>query len=248
MGPLLSSLVDLQLVETQLRQKRKKLKKGQQLIQAQEQRIKQHEGALQAKYEEIKLTRLQYGKLEMELKVREERITKLRVALNTARTNKDYSTILTQMNTDKAGKSKLEDQILTLMTQLDTDQLTCRDLEKSIEQEKARLAEVIGEVQSSQKLVQCELDLLIHKRQKVGSQVPAKELSMFERLADRFDGQVLAEVEQLNGRRGDHSCGGCYMSITLESVNALMTHDDVIACPNCGRILVLNLKANQQPA
>jgi len=35
------------------------------------------------------------------------------------------------------------------------------------------------------------------------------------------------------------SCGGCFMGITSECVNLLMTKDDIIRCPNCTRILVL---------
>jgi len=34
-------------------------------------------------------------------------------------------------------------------------------------------------------------------------------------------------------------CGGCFMGITAECVNLLMTKDDIIRCPNCTRILFL---------
>ncbi len=46
-------------------------------------------------------------------------------------------------------------------------------------------------------------------------------------------------VEQ-EGKSAAFSCGGCFMGIPAESVNVLMTRDDIIRCPNCTRILVLS--------
>ena len=65
MGPILTALVNLQAIENELRKARKKLKKGQQQIAIQQQRITQLEAAHQAKKEEIKLTRLQADRLEL---------------------------------------------------------------------------------------------------------------------------------------------------------------------------------------
>ena len=52
-------------------------------------------------------------------------------------------------------------------------------------------------------------------------------------------GHAVALIEQQQGKNGAYSCGGCFMGITAESVNLLMTKDDIIRCPNCTRILVL---------
>jgi hypothetical protein len=247
MGPVLSSLVNLQVIELNLRLEKKKLKKIHNSVAYQQQHIEQLKAALNAKHEEIKLTRLHYSKLELELKSQEEEISKYRLALNTAKTNKDYSAVLTQINTKKADKSKLEDQILALMNQIDNDQVACREIEGAIESESEKLVQVVEQSEEKKEAIEADISRLSDKRQELTKDVPAKELAFFERLAQRYDGEVLAEITQVNGRKGDHSCGGCYMTITLESVNALMTKDEVIYCPNCGRILVLDLQPQQQP-
>jgi len=248
MDQVTSSLVNLQAIESRLRKTRKKLKKGQQILLKQEHHIKQLEAAQVAKHEEIKLTRLQHGKLELELRSREDEISRLRVALNNAKTNKDYSAILTRINTDKASQSKLEDQILALMTQIENDHATTRQIEEDIATEKARYVDIRQEIQQEQKTVQAEINELSEQYKEAAKIVPAKLLTLFERLAGHFEGEVLAVVERLNGVRGDYCCGGCFMSIPLESVNSLMTRDDVIICTNCGRILVLDKNPHQQPA
>jgi len=47
-------------------------------------------------------------------------------------------------------------------------------------------------------------------------------------------------VDNQESQTKAYTCGGCFMGITTESVNVLMTKDDIIRCPNCTRILVLS--------
>ena len=247
MGPILSSLVTLQGVEGELRKTQKNLKKIQQVVLRQQHLITQLQNALIAKRNEIKLTRMQHDRLELELRTREDEITKSRIVLNQARTNKDYSAILTRINTQKADKSKLEDQILSLMGQIDTDQSALREIETKINVEQQKLDELERQSQEKQQAAQKSLDDLLKQRQEASIHVPGEQRDLFERLAERYDGEVLAQVERSENRRSEQTCGGCFMSIPLEIVNALMSRDDVQVCANCGRILVLDMNPKQQP-
>jgi uncharacterized protein len=245
MGLILSSLVDLQAIENQVRRTEKELRKGQRQVKQQQCRIEHLQATIRANQEEIKLARMQYDKLELDLKVREERIAHMRVALNSAKTNKEYSTVLTGINTDKADNAKLEDQILALITHIDSDQAACKEIEENISQESEKLKIVCEDVEKRQKVTNAELEKQLEQRREVYQKVPAKFGVMFDRLAERYDGEVLAAISQLNGGRGDYSCGGCYMKVPLEVANSLMTRDDVIICPTCGRILVLDKNPKQ---
>lgn len=239
MGPILSGLLELQRVDLELREAKKKLRKGQKAVLRQHHLIDQLNNAHQAKKEEIKLSRVQADGLELELKTDENEISKLRVALNTAKTNKDYSAILTRINTDKVDKSKLEDQILAIMSQIENDETECREIEENTktQQEKRIELERIAEERSKQ--IKIEVEALEKKWQGSAQDVPEKELSLFERLADSFDGEVLVEIIEPKSRRGVCTCGGCFMTVPLEIVNALLTKDEVITC-DCGRILMLS--------
>jgi predicted nucleic acid-binding Zn-ribbon protein len=239
MGPVLSSLVELQSVETRLRQAEQKLKRTRRAVTRQELQIARLKEALAARHEDIRLTRLHYDRIELDLRSREAEIAKLRVALNTARTNKDYSAILTRINTDKADSSKLEDQCLQLMSQIEADQAQSKLLQAEIAQEEQKLAGIRTETDSKSAQLEVEVNQLRHEHEQAASHVPPKERSMFRRLAERYDGEVLAVIEEQN-RRGDYICSGCYIKVTLECVNALMTRDEMFNCPNCGRILVLD--------
>ena len=249
MGPIIRSLIHLQEIEQNLRATQTRLDNSQQSVKRLVHAIAQLQSSRAAKHEEIKLTRLQYGKYETDLKSEEEEISRLRVALNTAKTNRDYSAILTKINTDKVDKSKLEDRILSLMSQVDTDQAVCQEIETEIETTQKKLNDLRAANEEKENKFRQDIQDLQSQRQDAFAHIPEKVRMLFAKLADRYGGEVLAEiVKQRAGRKTEQSCGGCFMSIPLELVNTLMTKDEVITCPSCGRIIVLDLNSSPPPA
>ena len=69
--------------------------------------------------------------------------------------------------------------------------------------------------------------------------IPPDMLEIFKRVAETYDGEALAVIDKQQGKTETYTCGGCFMGVTAESVNLLMTKDDIVRCPNCTRILVL---------
>jgi len=120
MGPVLDGLVKLQSVENRLGAEKAKLSRCRRNVVIQENLIRSLQNALEAKKEEIQLTKVQFDRLELELKSRDDTIGKLRASLNIAKTNKEYAAVLTQLNTTKADNSKIEAQSLELRIWMST--------------------------------------------------------------------------------------------------------------------------------
>jgi len=240
MGPILNGLIKLQSVENRLRAAKAKLARSRRSVVIQENQIRSLQNALEAKKEELQLTKVQSNRLELELKTRDEEVSKLRAALNTAKTNKEYAAVLTQLNTTRADNSKIENQILELMKIVETDEAECENVRKQIEEQKQQLEQTRKVSEASAAEHEKEIATIQAEWNEVAKTVPAEPLKVFKRVAETYDGQAVAEIEEQDGRRGAFSCGGCFMGITAESVNLLLTHDEIIRCPNCTRILVLN--------
>ena len=246
MGPIIRSLIHLQNVEQNLRVNQTLLENSQQSVKRLVHAVVQLQSSLSAKHEEIKLTRLQNSKYELDLKVEDEELSRLRVQLNTAKTNRDYSAILTKINTDKVDKSRLEDRILTLMGQVENDQAVCKEIETEIQDTEKKLGVLKIANENKETKFRHDIQNLQNQQQEAFTQIPEQTRMSFVKLADRYDGEVLAQIIQKRmGRRTEHSCGGCFMSIPLELANTLMTKDEVIPCPSCGRIIVLELTEPQ---
>ncbi len=238
MGPVLDGLVKLQSVENRLGAEKAKLSRCRRNVVIQENLIRSLQNALEAKNEEVQLTKVQFDRLELELKSRDETIGRLRASLNTARTNKEYAAVLTQLNTTKADNSKIETQSLDLLKVMEVDEAECKDIHVQIDEQKDTLEQTRKESESLAAEYQVEIDKIQAEWNEVAQAVPADSLDTFNRVAETYDGQAVATIEQQDGK-GAYSCGGCFMAITAESVNMLMTKDDIIRCPNCTRILLL---------
>ncbi|MCH8216061.1 MAG: hypothetical protein IH892_04740 [Planctomycetes bacterium] len=241
MSSLLSGLTKLQSVESRLRAAKAKLARCRRSVVLQENRIRSEQNALEAKKEEVQLTKLQSDRLELELRSRDAEIAKLRAALNGAKTNKEYASLLTLLNTNKADNSKLETQILELMKDIEIDQAECDKILATIDQQKAQLDKVRHEAEVASVKLEEEVIAMQAEWDDAARDIPAEFLETFNRVADTYDGEAVVEVDtQHSSKTSSYSCGGCFMSVTAECVNQLMTKDEIVRCSNCTRILVLS--------
>ena len=239
MGPILHGLTKLQSVENRLRAAKAKLARCRRTVILQENQVRSLQNALETKKEEIQLTKVQCDRMELELKSRDEQIIKLRAALNTAKTNKEYAALLTQLNTSKADNSKIETQVLELMKDIEADQAESEDIRQQIDEQKQNLEQTRTQSDASATKHEAEIEQIQAEWDQVAKTIPAESLEIFRRVAETYDGQAVVGVEQQEGKTPIYSCGGCFMNIAAECVNLLMTKDDIIRCPNCTRILVL---------
>ena len=240
MGPVLNGLIKLQSVENRLRIEKSKLTRCRRNVIIQENQIRSFQNSLEAKKEEVQLSRVQFDRLELELKSRDESIAKLRASLNTAKTNKEYAAVLTQLNTTKADNSKIEAQSLELLKSIEADEAECQEILDQIEEKKKHLEQLRTDAEIMAGKLQVEIDKIQAEWDEVAKTIPEKPLEIFKRVTETYDGQAVTAIDQEGGKKGAYSCGGCFMGLTAESVNLLMTKDDIIRCPNCTRILVLS--------
>lgn len=239
MGPVLHGLVKLQSIENRLRAAKSKMSRCRRNVIFQENQVRVLQSELEAKTEEIKHTKLQCDRLELELNSREENIAKLRSALNSAKSNKEYSAILTQMNTSKADNSKIETQVLDLYKIIEADEQHCEEIRGKIAEEKEKLEQVRKDSEKKAQGYEEEISKIEKEWHEESKELPPETLETFKRVADTYDGEALAFMEKQDG--GDtYSCGGCFMGLRLDIYNQLITKDDIIRCPNCTRILVLH--------
>ena len=239
MGPILNGLIKLQSVENRLRAAKAKLTRSRRSVIIQENQVRSLQSALEAKKEELQLTKVQSSRLELELKSRDEEVSKLRAALNTSKSNKEYAAVLTQLNTTRADNTKIENQILDLMKAVETDEAECENIRKQIEEHKQQLEQTRKTSEAAAVDQEAEIRKIQAEWNEAAKAIPAEPLKVFKRVAETYDGEAVAQVDLQEGRHGTYSCGGCFMGITAESVNLLMTRDEIIRCPNCTRILVL---------
>ncbi len=246
MATTLEALHHLQDIELQLSAIKQKLSSKQRSVRAHTHRLNSLAEDIATQHENVQRQQAEADRLDLEVKSREAEVAKLRTALNTARTNKEYAAILTQINTDKADNAKLEDRILQILAKVDEMRTEAKKLDEQREQEMRRLAQLQNEHEALQRETESKVHRLQAEREEAADGVPPTVLQTFERVAERYDGEAMAIVVRTNPRREEFICQGCNMTVTLEKVNALITRDDVQQCQTCGRILYLEEAPTRQ--
>ncbi len=240
MGQLIQALLNLQAVESDLAHVKGKLRLRQRAVTSQENHIVKLRSDWDSLHNQANERKMAADGLELELKTREEQVTKLRKDLNTAKTNKEYASILTQINTIKADNSKVEEETLKIMQEIDGIKTESDQIKQQLEEEEKRLEEIRKQSDEEIEKLSTMMAELEAKRSEAAKDVPAKELTVFKRMAEQYSGDAMAVIEE-HGKRPPFSyiCGGCFMSLNAEHANALSSRDEIRNCDNCGRILYL---------
>lgn len=244
MGATLDALHQLQNIETRLRSLREQIESKRRAVEARKRRLATLERETADTHEQIRKAQAEADRLELQRKTHEGHIAKLREALNQAKTNKEYAALLTQLNTDKANATKVEDQVLAALTRVDELKKGEQENRAKLQVERERLSEMEKQAADLEASLADQLRSLQAQREAATDGVPPQILQLFERACEKHDGEAMAVIERTHPKRGEYTCSGCNMSLTLETINALQSNgDEVRICQTCSRILYLDAPA-----
>lgn len=189
----------------------------------------------QAKLEASKLQLKQIEsdrkRLELEVESRKQQIEKYALQQFQTKKNEEYRALATEIDGCKAAIVGLEDQQLELMEKAET-----------VQKEVAAATDVANQ---ARKEVDAQMKDLADREQALSRQRSELEAGYDELEAAVSDESVLARYKRLRKQRGDrtvvgieHSvCGGCHMKLPVQIVVSCQGAQELICCPNCGRIL-----------
>lgn len=244
MGATLDALYRLQSIESQLRSVREQVEAKNRRLAGEQRRLSTLQQQITDTRHVITRAQSEADSLELERKTHEAHIAKLREALNQAKSNKEYAAILTQLNTDKADALRLEDRVLTALGKIDEQKKKLAELQGSLDREKGRLAEMQQDKSELEGKLAHEMKELESQREEAAGAIGPETLLIFERACEQHDGEAMAMVGRVHPKRAEYICTGCHMSLPLEHINVLQTRDEVQLCPNCMRILCLDIPAS----
>lgn len=240
MGSRLQSLRDLQAIEQQIADIRRQIQQKERLADAQRKRAEAAAATLETERSDIRRAQTDFDAIDLEIKSRGTNVAKLREQLNRTRTNKEYAALLEQLNNEKADCNRVEQRGMELMTRIDERRQALTQHETTTQNEQNRLAELLAQLEQTRSLYAGRLAQLGAERETAAAALDGPTRALFDRLSERYEGEVLAEVQKPNPRRDEYICGGCNIALRAEVYNALRVRGDVLTCRACGRILFLD--------
>ncbi len=246
MGQTLDALHRLQEVEREIVRLRGEKADRERAVAVAQRLLRQLDEQMVGKKSELQQHQLKAQRLESEIRMHDEHVAKLRQTLNTTRTTREYAAVLTEINTEKADSSKIEEQALEALQGVDQVKAELTQFE----QQRSGLVERIDRAKAAlERFTEQNKDQwqdLEKRKGELSGDIPGETLTRFERVAEYHEGDAMATVLRPHPKRDEFVCGGCHMTITTETVNALMGRDELQTCNNCGRILYLQVEAQRE--
>jgi len=181
----------------------------------------------------------QYKALELELKTRDAHIEKLRTAQQATRNNREYQALLVEISTQKVDRTKVEEQALRLLEQIERVGAEVAGLTTQVSGEKQKLADAESQIGDRVAELQSKIEQVRPARDAAAAGIPRDILEQFNRLAERYDGEAMASITKPHPRREEYSCSACNMDIVPDIYNRLHSRDAVVHCPSCRRMLFI---------
>jgi len=182
--------------------------------------------------EEVKNIKLSLSKKELELKEKEETISKYDAQLMQVKTNKEYSALQHEIATIKSDNSLLEEDIITFLDEVQKaetvatqEQSVLSELEKEFDRVKKELEEKVKENA-------IRIDELKAKKITLSQNVDGEVLAIYEKIVKARTGIALSEIK-------NESCGACQMRLRPQITNEVLLGKKIVQCESCSRILYI---------
>jgi predicted nucleic acid-binding Zn-ribbon protein len=168
--------------------------------------------------------------LESELQDIKEKIEKYKRQLNDVKTNKEYSSLLKEIDDTNTRIDSLEEEIIGEM-------LTADDIEKEIKAASTKAEEVQKELSKKKENIfqgknkaEEKLKDLETERENLLPKISSDQIRLYKQISKTKNGIVLSPVTE-------EFCTMCHMRVRPQMVNELIAGTQIITCENCGRIL-----------
>ena len=194
--------------------------------------VTQKEGKFNLLKDECHRLRIDSDKTDQEIRSKEDKIKKLEIQLNTAKSNDEFQVLRDQITKLKEEVGECEEKRLELLSKIEQLQEELKRLEEESKEAQTDLR--IAENETTEEVAQINqrLNELELKRKNVKEAVDHKYLAQYDRVLERHRDRALVAVE-------GNICQGCYMSVTPQMINMLILGEEIVQCKSCQRILYM---------
>ncbi len=226
----LETLVALQHAETEILSIERDLAGVDGHIETLNAEVKEYEDRVSTYRSSLDALKLQYRTDEREIKVIDSQIGKSKEKLRSVKTNKEYQSILKEIDDLKHKSSDIEDRMLEHLERVETadNELDTRETELSeVKKEVAAKQEEIRQRAEGQRRVLADLQ---KERNDIWQTVEPKLQTLYTRVKQQGHGIAVAGI-------ADAVCQVCRMNIPPQQYHELLRLDALRMCPNCQRII-----------
>ena len=226
----LETLVALQHAEVGIRRIEQNLAGVDERIETLNSEVKTYEDRVAEYRSNLDGLKQQYRSDENEIKVIDSQIAKSKEKLRSVKTNKEYQSILKEIDDLKRKSSQIEDRMLEHLERVESTDSELAAQGTELAEVKKEVAEKQEEIRQIAEGHRRELEEMEQERNDIWQTVDPKLQAMYTKVKHQGHGIAVAAIV-------DAVCQVCRMNIPPQQYNELLRMDSLRMCPNCQRII-----------
>jgi uncharacterized protein len=169
-------------------------------------------------------------KLELDVDAKKQLIEKYALQQFQTKKNEEYRALAQQIESCKADIVKLEDQVIEQMEKAEVTQKQLIEATREAAEVRKVAEGQIKELTQREAVLKKECAELESNREQLTGQIDEGTLTRYERLLKQKGDNVVVGIQH-------GVCGGCHMKFPVQILVTCQGQKEIVACPNCGRIL-----------
>ncbi|MFO8112564.1 MAG: C4-type zinc ribbon domain-containing protein [Desulfosalsimonadaceae bacterium] len=171
-----------------------------------------------------------YRMIEADFETGQSRVRKRKTQLDSVKSNKDYQALLKEIDDIHAACSRMEDEMLQCLDDIDAAEARLAEAENMYDGEKTVIE---GKKREYEEIAAVEREKL--------SQLQAK----IRKIADMLDPALKGKYDTIKSKSGGVAivsvnggiCKGCHLNIPPQLYNELHRENELRLCPHCYRMI-----------
>jgi len=168
--------------------------------------------------------------LEADVQSENDHMAKIKTKLTAVKTNKEYTAILSEVESVKAKVSAFEDKELEIMESLEQKAGELPAIESRFKEEENNFKEYKAKKEAEYERVKEELEAIQGRRQGILETIEPKRIELYGKILKRNDGLAVVAVR-------DSVCQGCFHRLRPQVVIDVKIGEEIVECAHCYRFL-----------
>lgn len=226
----LGNLLELQNIDLQIRKLDEEIAEGYKELEGRQAAIDERREEAADLVERLEVVEKEKSDVEHELEEETIRLKDRQTKLMNVQTNREYQSLLKEIETTKSDNKRREEEILRYTEIAEAMAKKIEELNNTSDAEEKVLAEEKAKVEKLAKELETKKADIDKVRSQKASKVKDAVYKRYEQLRERRNGMAIVGVT-------DGVCQGCFMNIPAQQFNEVLRGDQLHTCPTCQRMM-----------
>ncbi len=226
----IQSLMELQVVDLEISKLEKEMATGTADLEKQRETIDARNKAIAEYSSKLEVIEQRRREIEAENEDGAVMIKDRQTKMMNVQTNREYQSIIKEIEDAKNSAQLREDELIRLMEQSEYLENKIKEQQGVAKDEEKELADDSAKVEGDAAKLSTKKNKIMKTRNTKAKKVSAGHLRKYEQLRIHRNGLAVASVTA-------GVCHGCYMNIPPQLYNDLMKEENLLSCPACNRMI-----------